>query len=123
MAYRIPCQCGKGVFAELADAGGRLVCGCGRAVDVPKRTQLLRTPPAARRESAKAPKPPDTEATRTLSSAKWWFLAGVVFLAVGWCMKGGECVTLFGVGLMILGVVRFVRGLVQRREAKGERPA
>ena len=122
VSYRIACQCGKGVFAELADAGGRLTCGCGRAVVVPTRNQLLRMSPTARRDSTPAPQQPETEATRTLSSAKWWFLAGVVLVAIGWWLTAsvekspGPWVLLLGAGGMAAGGMGVVRWWVQRRE-------
>lgn len=77
MAYRIPCPCGKGVFAEAVDAGARLICGCGRAVLVPNLSVLRRTPPVARRNDAPKPLPPSSnpEAQRNLNSGKWWLLA------------------------------------------------
>lgn len=120
MAYRIACTCGKGVFAELADAGGRLTCGCGRAVEVPLRSRLLRLPPVYRRDQPPPPPTLEGEEQRSFSSAKWWFLTGVGVLLAGMLSmpsqkSPGLCLDVVGVGLMVVGGLRFVRGLVQKR--------
>jgi|1186.fasta_scaffold86147_2 hypothetical protein len=36
----LPCDCGGTVVAGAKDAGGTITCGCGRAVAVPKLSQL-----------------------------------------------------------------------------------
>jgi hypothetical protein len=119
VAYRIACQCGKGVFAELADAGGRLTCGCGRAVTVPMRSHLLRMPPTARRDSPPPQPPAESEASRSRNSGLLTILVGVGLLFAGamsmsWQKSPGLCLDVFGVGAIILGVWRLGRGILAR---------
>ncbi len=121
MAYRIPCSCGKGVFAELTDAGARLACGCGRTVQVPNLSALRRRGESDRSKPATAPPPSEaeTEARRNLVTGRWWLLAGVAILGVGLLVGSqfppGMCFDFIGLGAVVLGLLRLTRGIVQRR--------
>lgn len=126
MTYRIACQCGKGVFAEATDAGARLKCECGRVVVMPNLSVLRQMAPASRRldnTPTKWPRP-DTEADRNLNSAKLWFFGGAFLLVADyflaqWAKRPqGSCIQLIGVGAVIVGVMRFVRGMFARKAEK-----
>lgn len=45
MTYETDCPCGKVVEVHAADAGGKVQCVCGRAVEVPPLSRLRRLDP------------------------------------------------------------------------------
>lgn len=42
--YQVPCQCGRSVAVEAAQAGRHVACACGKLVEVPTLLRLRRLP-------------------------------------------------------------------------------
>src|SRR5262245_59907392 len=54
--YLVPCACGNAVPADVAQAGGQVVCSCGATVDVPALRGLRELPVETATAADRAPR-------------------------------------------------------------------
>jgi hypothetical protein len=96
---------------------------CGKPVEVPNLSRLRRMRPTTTHSQRRRPDGLwgiNPEAARNLSSGRGWALVGLGVLLAGVVMsfnghRVGTCFDLLGLGAILLGALRFVRGMVQRK--------
>src|SRR5215216_2552594 len=78
--YLLPCECGRANPVTVAQAGGTVVCGCGREHIVPKLAVLRQLEPVV---------VPVSKGTPAWSSSRGMLFVGGVLLALAGLAAGG----------------------------------